>query len=430
MSAPALSSGSRHLRPGSAAAGSAAPIWVGQIDGRGPIPAVSVDERFSAARLLVTVDGVPVGQVDVPLSGGEAAAEVVQAAIHDQLGRPLDGCPSPLPRVTRPITVVIATRGRPQSLDRCVRGVLRSEHSELRVLVVENDPQDDRTAAAVRRLADPRVAYVCERHRGASGARNRGLTEAMAHGAEFVAFLDDDVEVDPTWAGRMVAALSEPGVAGVCGPVLAARLDTPAQLTAEQALGWQKGFARRRFSLAEPPPDSAVFPFSPGLFGVGANLAVNAAVAGGLGGFDAALGPGTSARGGEDCEFMIRLVLAGYVLSYEPSAYVWHHHRPSYEELDEQLHGYAVGLGGLLTKIMVDPVGRSAALRRVPAALRRLRQIQSREAAADVPGASRLGRLRALASGPPAYLRARRAVRRKGGLTPPLLSPGGRSVRP
>ncbi|GEL17506.1 glycosyltransferase family 2 protein [Pseudonocardia asaccharolytica] len=401
---------------------------MGQIDGRGPISALCVDARFSAARLLVTIDGVPVGQVIVPLSGGRAATDVVRAAIRDQLGRALDVGVPPLPAVTGPLTVVIATRGRPDSLVRCVRSVLRSDHARLRVLVVDNDPEDDRTAAAVRRLADPRVEYVRETRRGTSVGRNRGLREARVRGEKCVAFIDDDVEVDPAWAGRMVAALSEPGVAGVGGPVLAARLDTVAQLRAEEALGWQKGFSRRRFSLAEPPPDSAVFPFSPGLFGVGANLAVNAVVAGELGGFDAALGPGTGTCGGEDCEFMIRLVLAGHVLRYEPSAYVWHHHRPSLEELDDQLHGYAVGLGGLLTKIMVDPVGRSAALRRIPAALRRLRQIQSREVAAEVPRASRLRRLRALVSGPVAYLRARRAVRRAGGAVPQLLEPTDRST--
>ena len=142
------------------------------------------------------------------------------------------------------------------------------------MLVVDNDPDDAHTAHVVRDMGDERLSYVREARRGTSAGRNRGLAEAAARGAEFVAFVDDDVEVDPAWAGRMAAALSQPGVACVSGPVLAAELATPAQIAADEALGWRKDFARRRFSLAEPPPESAIFPFSPGLFGVGANTAV------------------------------------------------------------------------------------------------------------------------------------------------------------
>jgi GT2 family glycosyltransferase len=402
-----------------------APEWVGEVDVRHPVADIIAAASFATARMLVTVDGVPVGQVTVPLVDGRAEATVVRGAIRRELGRHLGDTVAPLPAVDRAVTVVIATRNRPESLERCLRSLLRSTHRDLTVLVVDNDPDDDRTAAVVRALGDPRVEYVREARRGTSAGRNRGLAEAMARAGGFVAFTDDDVEVEPTWVANIAAALSEPGVACVCGPVLAARLDTPAQIAADTALGWQKGFARRRFSLAEPPADSAVFPFSPGLFGVGANMAADAAVAAELGGFDLALGPGTATRAGEDCEFMIRLVLAGHTLSYEPSAYVWHHHRPSDEELSDQLDGYALGLGGFLTKIMLDPLGRAAALRRIPAALRRLRTIRQRETAADPTGSgpSPWRTLRALAAAPAAYLQGRRAVRRAGGEVPPLIAP-------
>jgi GT2 family glycosyltransferase len=369
---------------------------------------IAVATHFAAARLLVTAGGVAVGQVVVPLTGGHASAEAVRAAVHAELGQEISRAARPLPRVATPITVVVPTRGRPESLLRCLRSVLRTNHPRLTVLVVDNDPDDERTAQVVHDLDDGRVSYVRECRRGASIGRNRGLSEAAARGARFVAFVDDDVEVDPEWAGNVAAALAQPDVACVCGPVLAAELTTAAQMTADETLGWRKGFARRRFSLAEPPPESAIFPFSPGLFGVGANMAVNTEAALRIGGFDTALGPGTPTRGGEDCEFMVRLVLTGHTLTYEPSAYVWHHHRPTMAELEDQMHGYALGLGAFLTKIMLDPAGRAAALRRLPAAIRQLRRITSRETVAEAPSSSGPQKVLALAAGATAYLAARR----------------------
>ncbi len=400
---------------------SPAPTWVGEIDRHAPVEALTLDGRFGAARLLVSSGGTPVGVVELPLVGGRATAGTVRNALDAQLGDVPD--PSPPPAALDPVTVVVATRGRPGSLERCVRALLAGDHPHLTVLVVDNDPVDDHTAEAVHRLGDARVRYLREPRRGASVGRNRGLQEATT---EVVAFTDDDTEPDRWWAVRIAGAFAaDPELACVSGPVLAARLGTTEERAADSALAWNKGFTRRRFSLAEPPDDSPIFPFSPGLFGIGANLAVRTDVARAVGGFDEALGPGSATHGGEDCEFLVRLVLAGHVLGYEPSAWVRHHHRPGPDDLRLQLHGYAVGLGGFLTKVALDPRARIAALRRLPAAVAQLRRISAREKGAGdgMPAGANGTRLRGLAAGPIAYLRARRAARRAGGRVPPLVSP-------
>ncbi len=321
-----------------------------------------------------------------------------------------------------PLTVVIATRNRPESLGRCLRSVLAGHHPAMHVVVVDNDPDDERTERIVDTFADPRVRYVREARRGASVGRNRGLAEART---EIVAFTDDDTEVDQSWAGRIAGAFAaNPGLACLSGPVLAARLATPEERAADIALAWNKGFTTRHFSLAEPPADSPIFPFSPGLFGIGANMAVHAPRARAVGMFDEALGPGTPTHGGEDCEFFVRMVLAGHVVGYAPGAYVWHHHRPDQEALRTQLQGYAVGLGSFLAKIAMSPQGRSAALRRLPAAVARLRHIAEREAGAGeaMPADADRTRHRGLLAGPAAYVRSRRAVRRAGGTSPALVT--------
>jgi len=392
--------------------------WVGEIERREKIRDLTVDRRFGAARLLVRADGAPVGLATVRLTDGWARAAELRAAIDEQVGP--DHAPVIPPSSTEPVTVVIATRGRPESLDRCIRQVLACDHPAVTVLVVDNDPVDDHTAAVVNAFDNPNVVYIREPRRGASVGRNRGLREART---EIVAFTDDDTEVDSSWLHKLAGAFAtDSELVCLSGPVLAARLATDEELAAEHALSWTKGFEPRRFSLADPPPESSIFPFSPGLFGVGANLAVRADVARDLGGFDEALGPGSASHGGEDCEFMVRLVLAGHVVGYEPSVLVWHHHRTSGEALHVQLRGYAVGLGAFLAKVALDRGARAAAMRRVPAAVVQLHRISARgSAAGDVmPESSDRRRWTGLLVGPWAYLRARRAARRAGGQVPPL----------
>ncbi|MBP2371105.1 glycosyltransferase family 2 protein [Pseudonocardia parietis] len=403
------------------------PTWVGELDRLVPADDLRVDQRFGAARLLITVGGTPQGQVTVPLRDGRASAADVAAAVAP-LG-PVEQVEQ-APVAADPVTVVIATRNRPESLARCLRAVLASDHPALSVVVVDNEPDDERTELAVAALDSPRIRYVREARRGASIGRNRGLAEART---EIVAFTDDDTEVDSGWATRIAGAFAaDPELACVSGPVLAARLGSPEERAADVALAWNKGFVARRFSLDRPPADSPVFPFAPGLFGIGANLAVRATAARSVGGFDEAMGPGTPTHGGEDCEFLVRMVLAGHVLGYAPGAYLWHHHRPDHDALAAQLEGYAVGLGSFLTKVALSPQGRSVALRRLPAALTRLRHISEREAGAGaaMPDASPRQRAARLARGGREYLRQAREVRRNGGAVPPMLLPRRSSTVP
>jgi GT2 family glycosyltransferase len=394
------------------------PTWVGRIERRGVLEEIAVDPHYTAARLLVTAGGAPVGLVTVPLVDGRADAEVLGRTVQEQLGPDRSTVQPPVS--DQPLTAVIATRGRPDSVRRCVRAVLAGSHPDVTVVVVDNDPVDDATEQVVRQFGDPSVRYVREARRGTSVGRNRGLLEART---PVVAFTDDDTEVDEHWAARIAGAFAaDPYLACVSGPVVAARLDTAEERASEFGLVWNKGFETKRYSLAEPPADSAIFPFSPGLYGIGANFAVRASPARAIGGLDEALGPGSPALGGEDGEFMVRLVLAGHAVAYDPSILVWHHHRSSPDELRKQVRGYAMGLGAFLTKIALDRRAGVMALQRLPAAVNQLRHIGEREAdnVGESAGSS-AERLRWMLSGGTAYVRGRRATRQAGGRVPPLV---------
>jgi hypothetical protein len=90
-----------------------------------------------------------------------------------------------------------------------------------------------------------------------------------------VDFIDEDVEVDPDWLGRLVAGF--PGadeMAWVTGNVRAAELETPAQVLIEELGDFSKGRERRRYCERLPGLAPPQYPDAARRFGSGANLAV------------------------------------------------------------------------------------------------------------------------------------------------------------
>ena len=334
---------------------------------------------------------------------------------------------------TPTITVVIATRERPDLLARCLRSVeaLHYPHADVDVVVVDNDPVTDATGELIRQHHADRVRYVREPVRGLAAAHNRGLAEARG---EIVAFTDDDVVIDPGWLRALAAGFADPtGTAGdprigcVTGLILPARLGTRTQVMLEAHGGFTKGFQRRCWRLDQPPADDPLFPFTAGRFGSGANMAFRTEALRRLGGFDPATGTGTPAKGGDDLLSFFRAVVNGHHLVYQPEALVWHHHRERPEDLDNQAFGYGAGLGAYLAAAVArEPRMLPALLRRLPGGIRyALHNTGARpgpgaDPAGTAPAAAgpahawpeRLSRLqrRGLLYGPVGYLRSRRLV--------------------
>jgi GT2 family glycosyltransferase len=257
-----------------------------------------------------------------------------------------------------------------------------------------------------------RVRYVEEPRPGLSAARNRGLAEACG---ALIAFTDDDVIVDGEWIPAIRAAFaSMPGLGCVTGLILPYELETPAQLLVERFASFGKGFRPRLYSIAEPPCDQPLFPYSAGYFASGANMAFRTSVLREIGGFDAVLGTGTHARGGEDLDVCIRLLQAGRALAYEPRAIVWHRHPDSEPRLRRQVFDYGTSLGAMLTKQLVTGPDRLRMISRAPRALRYFIHPDSRKNAgrgASFPRTLSLLERLGLCYGPVAYAISRLAGR-------------------
>lgn len=255
--------------------------------------------------------------------------------------------PSPAIATGPSLTVAICTRNRAQRLARLLRSLEQARPEALfpnvDVLVIDNGSTDDTRDA----VADfPAARHVLEEKAGLNFARNRALKEAKG---ELIAFLDDDVVVDPGWLqGLATAWSSRPDAGGYSGLVLPFRLDTEAQLLFERRGGFRRGFKRIEFRSAHH--HNPLFPVGAGSVGAGCNMAFDRQLLLHLGGFDEALDTGAPLPGGGDLDIFYRVLRSGRPMVYEPRFAVYHEHRETLAELRRQYWSWGLGLMAFLAK--------------------------------------------------------------------------------
>jgi O-antigen biosynthesis protein len=375
------------------------PVRVLSVELSEGVPAVSDrncsdNDRYGAAQVLVRLHGQPIGVLDIELPRGGLTAEAHARQIVDRLSKEIDGhlvadglprldsltlkaseqnesCRAGRPPASVPfVSVVVPTSGRTLKLERALDSLAALDYPRFEIIVVDNAPAVESTARLVasRAATDSRVRYTAEPRAGVAHARNRGLV--VAHG-DIVAFADDDVIVDGPWLQALVDGFADNDTAAVTGQVLASELETPAQVWIEQYGGFSKGVGRKRFDRlgvttfeggeARSQPAARLYPYLPGAYGSGANMAFRTSYLRELGGFDPRLVTG------EDIDTLMRVVLSGKALVYEPAAVVWHAHHRDMKALRRLMFRYGIGLSGVMTKCLVnDDAGRRELLRRLP----------------------------------------------------------------
>jgi GT2 family glycosyltransferase len=401
-----------------------APAMVCALDVHEPFADVQLPQprdggAYRALFVLARLDGNPFGTAVIPTHGESLIPRArVAAEVRRQLRREMaraiarrarqrDGHRTPAAQ--RSVSVVVTTCCDPVTLERCLDAVLACDHDDFEVIVVENRPGSPGTKQMLEERfgRESRVRYVEERRRGLANARNAGLAVARN---ELIAFIDDDVVVDRAWLARAAAAFDRSDdIACVTGLILPLELESESQLLLERFMTLGKGYAPRIFHLPESWREYPLLPYTPGVVGSGANTFLRADVAEQLAGFDARLGTGTPACGGEDLDLYIRLLRDGYTIAYEPGAIVWHPHPSEPSQLRRQVYRYGVGLGATLTKQLVAGPGRRQFLRAIPAGVAYARDPASRKnapTAFDYPRRLRWLERLGILVGPVAYLRS------------------------
>jgi glycosyltransferase involved in cell wall biosynthesis len=218
------------------------------------------------------------------------------------------------------ITTILCTYNRCQSLSKALESVAAStfdDEVEWEVLVVDNNSHDD-TRKIVEEFCHRyprRFRYLFEPQQGKSYALNSGIREARG---DVLAFMDDDVTVEPTWLQNLTAGLHDSQWVGAAGRIV---LQWPSSLP-----NWlSKDGPHPRHGLPgfDLGPEAKELLCPPG----GTNMAFRKSVFERYGGFRTDLGP-SSSRGipltSEEDEFGQRLISAGMPLRYERSAVVYH----------------------------------------------------------------------------------------------------------
>ena len=248
-----------------------------------------------------------------------------------------------------PLSIVVCTRNRVDSLRRCIDALFSVRTAHKWELVIVDNGSEDATADFLRSVVSPCeypvVITAFQPKRGLTAARNTGWRSASG---EIIAFTDDDCYVAPDYIDAIVSVFS----------------DKP-----------DRGFAGGRILLYDPtdlamaiqPRDRPLHLHANTYIEVGviqgANMAFRRETLERIGGFYENLGPGTKFNC-EDVNAVASALWAGISGEYDPRPTVYHHHgRKSANERHSALISYAQGRGAYHAKFVLLPDSRSLYLK-------------------------------------------------------------------
>lgn len=211
-----------------------------------------------------------------------------------------------------PVSVIIVSRGRPDSLKLCLLGVSRLVYAPFEVVVVA----DAAGIAAARSLPFAgSLKLVGFDVPNISEARNLGVTQA---GGEVVAFIDDDAVPEPLWLQHLTAPFSAAETAATGGFVRGRNgISFQWQARAVNALGEVRELSLSRLETPELPAGEAIKL-------EGTNMAFRRSVLADMGGFDPAF-----RFYKDETDLCMRLARAGQKVVLTPLAEVHHAYAPS-----------------------------------------------------------------------------------------------------
>jgi GT2 family glycosyltransferase len=232
------------------------------------------------------------------------------------------------------VTVVVPTIDRGAAIADTIASILQCDYQNREVIVVDQS-QDDRTALCLRgHIETNQVLYLRAPRVGVAFSRETGAREGSG---ELIAYVDDDCVVAPSWLPQLVRVFQANSQAGMLfGNVLAAPHNCK--------LGFVQSYVRRDFYLATSAGRKHR------VEGIGACMAIRRSVWRQVGGFDLALGAGSTYRAAEETDLAFRVLLAGHGICETPDVSVVHSGFRSWTEHPRIVGDYLYGLGAMAAK--------------------------------------------------------------------------------
>ena len=238
--------------------------------------------------------------------------------------------------MTPKVSVIISTRGRPDDVVACAKSILANQYPSFELLIVDQSGRADQVRAQAEVGPDQRLRWIATASRGLSVSRNLAVAASRA---PILAFTDDDCRVSETWIADTVAEFdADPELSLLFGRVVLRPED--------RARGYAVEFEpKQRRELRGALPKSHLE------WGVGANMAIRRLVFDMIGEFDTVLGAGAVFFAGEELDFTLRALSAGFKVVHTPATSVVHLGlRKHGEETSKLVRGYAYGTGATLFK--------------------------------------------------------------------------------
>src|SRR5436309_2459196 len=219
----------------------------------------------------------------------------------------------PLPKAPV-VSVIVCSYNGGHTLAACLNSLGKLNYPAYEVILVDDGSTDDTAYVAAQ---FPAVRYIHQSNHGLSHARNTGAAAAKG---EALAYTDSDCMADADWLYYLIGTLVSGDYAGVGGP----NITPPAQNWIQACVAAAPGGPNHVLltdTVAEHIP--------------GCNMAFYRWAFEGVAGFDPEY-----RKAGDDVDFCWRIQQAGWVISFSPSAIVWHYRRFTLRAFLKQQDGH------------------------------------------------------------------------------------------
>lgn len=226
------------------------------------------------------------------------------------------------------VSVLINTYRRPKKIQVCLKTILKNSFQDFEIIVVEQKG-NGQLKHSIKRIDNAKIRYFNLKKGGASRAKNFGIRKAKSR---ILVFTDDDCIVDRYWLKNIYESFKKnQNIIGIFGKVLPYQphlyrgkicpctfLKNKEKVIGKPCLHWKN-------------------------IGFGNNMTFRQEIFEKTDGFKEWLGPGSIGSNAEDAEFVLRVLLNGYKILYNPKVKVYHNRWLTREEFRKQCLSYCCG---------------------------------------------------------------------------------------